>query len=168
MNRILSQIRLLLETRLSWLTALAEQKSQGRRFCCFCFELDVILFCFVFFIILSEMLSTVALSCRSASRGAIFNPSSPLIGPDGCKAALLPNMSRAGEEEVGVESGKRAMSKNIALHVLLFPHAVTSQSCRWNIKTGCQAATNGKSKSSLKCICLFLKAGVALGSGTCY
>lgn len=33
MNWILYQIRLLLETRLSWLTALAEQKSQGRRFC---------------------------------------------------------------------------------------------------------------------------------------
>lgn len=26
--------------------------------------------------------------------------------PDGCKAALLQNMSRAGEEEVGVEAGK--------------------------------------------------------------
>lgn len=52
---------------------------------------------------------------------------------------------------------KRATSKNIALHVLLFPHAVTSKSCCWNIKTGCQAATNKKGKSFLKCICLFLK-----------
>lgn len=64
---------------------------------------------------------------------------------------------------------KRATSKSIALHVLSFPHAVTPESCCWNIKTGCQAATNKKSKSSLKCICLFLKqeAGRAFGSGTC-
>ncbi len=63
---------------------------------------------------------------------------------------------------------KRATSKNIALHVLSFQRAVTSESRRWNIKTGCQAATNKKSKSSLKCICLFLKwEGVAFGSGTC-
>lgn len=53
---------------------------------------------------LSEMLFT--LCCHCGSHGAIFNPSSPVIGPDGCKAALLQNMSRAGEEEVGVESGK--------------------------------------------------------------
>lgn len=52
---------------------------------------------------------------------------------------------------------KRATSKNIALHVVLFPHAVTCESCCWNIKTGCQGATNKKSKSFLKCICLFLK-----------
>ncbi|KAK5862739.1 hypothetical protein PBY51_018107 [Eleginops maclovinus] len=76
------------------------------------------------------MLSTTAVGCRPGSGCAIFNPSSPLIRHDGCKAALLQNMSRAGEEEVGVESGKRATSKNIALHVLLFPHAVTSESLR--------------------------------------
>lgn len=44
MNWIFYKIHLLLHTRLSWATALAEQRSQGRRFCCFCFELDVILF----------------------------------------------------------------------------------------------------------------------------
>ncbi len=56
--------------------------------------------------VFSEMLLTVALGCRCGSGCAIFSPSSPVIGPDGCKAALLQNMSRAGEEEVGVESGK--------------------------------------------------------------
>lgn len=35
----------------------------------------------------------------------------------------------------------------------------------WNIKTGCQAATNEKSKS-LKCICLFLKWGSLFARGT--
>lgn len=35
----------------------------------------------------------------------------------------------------------------------------------WNIKTGCQAATNEKSKS-LKCICLFLKWGERFARGT--
>ncbi|KAI9520831.1 Ubiquitin carboxyl-terminal hydrolase 45 [Dissostichus eleginoides] len=80
---------------------------------------------------LLEMLSTTtAVGCRPGSSGAIFNPSSLVIGHDGCKAALLQNMSRAGEEEVGVESGKRATSKNIALHVLLLPHAVTSEALR--------------------------------------
>lgn len=141
------------------LAALGQQ--QERRFCCFCFwDSDVIPF-----FTPSETLSTIALGCRWGSRGAIFNPSSPVIGPDGCKAALLQNMSRAGEEEVGVDSGKRATSKNIALHVLLLPQAVTSQSCCWNVKTGCQAATNRKSKSSLKCICLFLKRGWLLARG---
>lgn len=48
----------------------------------------------------------LSVGCHHGSRGAIFNPSLPVIGPDGCKAALLQNMSRAGEEEVGVESGK--------------------------------------------------------------
>lgn len=110
---------------------------------------------------------TIALGCRCGSGGAIFSPSSPVISPDGCKAALLQNMSRAGEEEVGVDSGKRATSKNIAFHVAFLPHAVTSQSCCLNIKTGCHAATKRKTKSSLKYICLFLKRGLAFGLGTC-
>lgn len=110
---------------------------------------------------------TIALGCRCGSGGAIFSPSSPVISPDGCKAALLQNMSRAGEEEVGVDSGKRATSKNIAFHVAFLPHAVTSQSCCLNIKTGCHAATKRKTKSSLKYICLFLKRGLACGLGTC-
>lgn len=80
------------------------------------------------------MSSTIALCCHCVSHGAIFNPSLPVIGPDGCKAALLQNMSRAGEEEVGVESGKGQRPKN-ALHVLFSPHAVTSKSCCSNIKT---------------------------------
>lgn len=44
--------------------------------------------------------------CHCRSRGAIFGPSSPVIGHDGCKTVLLRNMSRAGEGEVGVESRK--------------------------------------------------------------
>lgn len=35
----------------------------------------------------------------------------PVIHPDRCKAALLGNMSRAGEEEVGVEAGKGQQPK---------------------------------------------------------
>lgn len=91
---------------------------------------------------LSEMLSSIALGCLSVSRGAIFSTSSPVIHPDGCKAALLQNMSRAGEEEVGVESGKGQRPKtsprsSFCSHMLWHP----SQAA-WNIKTGCQAATN--------------------------
>lgn len=44
--------------------------------------------------------------CHCASRRAASRPSWPVPGRDGCKAALLRNMSRAGEEEVGVESRK--------------------------------------------------------------
>lgn len=91
---------------------------------------------------LSEMLSSIALGCRCVSRGAIFSPSSPVIRPDGCKAALLQNMSRAGEEEVGVESGKGQRPKtsprfSSCSHMLWHPSGAV-----WNIKTGCQAATN--------------------------
>lgn len=80
-----------------------QQKRDHKRegFCCFCLGLNVIPF-----FTLSEMLSTIALGCRCGSSSATLSPSSPVIGPDGCKAALLQNMSRAGEEEVGVESGK--------------------------------------------------------------
>lgn len=47
-----------------------------------------------------------------------------MIGPDGCKAALLQNMSRAGEEEVGVETGKKG---NVQKHCL----------ARHLVSTGC-------------------------------
>lgn len=70
------------------------------------------------------MLSAVALGCLRSSLGVTLSPSSPVIDPDGCKAALLQNMSRAGEKEVGVDSGKRATSKNIAFHVLLQTHTL--------------------------------------------
>lgn len=152
MNWIFYKTHLLLHASLSWAAA------REKVLLFLLLDSDVIPF-----FTPSETLSTIALGCRWGSRGAIFNPSSTVIGPDVCKAALLQNMSRAGEEEVGVDSGKRATSKNIALHVLLLPHAVTSQSCCWNVKTGCQAATNRKSKSSLKCICLFLKRCFWLG-----
>lgn len=96
--------------------ALVDQKSKWVFFfflcgcaCVFpCFGTDVILF----LVCKSKMLSTIALSCHCRSQGAIFSPSCPVMSPDGCRAALLQNMSRAGEEEVGVESGKGQRPKS--------------------------------------------------------
>lgn len=107
----------------------------------------------------------VALGCRRGSGCAMFNQSSPVIGPDRCKAALLSEHVASWWRGGGCGIGrKRATSKNIALHVLSFPHAVTSRSCCWNVKTGCQAATNRKSKS-LKWVSLFLKRGWLFARG---
>ena len=125
----------------------------------FCFGVDVVLLFFT----QSETLSTVALGCHCRSQGAIFSPSRPVIGRDGCIAALLQNMSRAGEGEVGVESRKGQRPRpspymSSCSHTLWHPsHAAGA------LKQVVTTATNKEIKSFLKCICLFLKCG----SGVC-
>lgn len=81
------------------------------------------------------------LGCHCGSRGATFSQSSPVIGRDGCKAALLQNMSGAGEKEVGVESGKRATSKDIRPARSLTPTRSDIPAVRLEHRTCCQAAT---------------------------
>lgn len=96
MNRILFKTLLFPKVLADLPQKLKQKQEHKGRFCCFCSGLDVTMF-----------FQWDAVQHRSQlSHGAIFNPSSPVICPDGCKAALLQNMSRAGEEEVGVESGK--------------------------------------------------------------
>lgn len=114
---------------------------------------------------LSEMLCTIALCCcHCVSHGAIFSPSLPVIDPDGCKAALLLNMSRAGEEEVGVESGKGQRPKK-SPYTSSCPHMLWHSShAAWTLEQVVKPPPFKKSKSFLKCICLFLK----WGGGGCF
>lgn len=147
---------------LSCATALAEERSQARRFCCFCFGLDVTLF-LLWARRCPPLLSTVTVDPMVPYSTSLHRWSALTGAKQHCFRTCRELVKRRW-----VWNQEKAMSKNIALHVLSFPHAVTSESHWWNVKTGCHAATNKKSRSSLKCICLFLKReGVAFGSGTC-
>lgn len=118
--------------------------------------------CFLFFT-LSEMFSTISpglsLQISRCHIRPVFARYRPRRVQNSAASEHVASWWRGG----GCGIKKRATSKSITPRVLLFPHAVTSQSCSWNAKTGCQAATNGKSKFLLKWIYLFLTWGVEEG-----
>lgn len=77
----------------------------------------------------------------------------------GAKQRCFRTCRGAGEEEVGVEMGEKGQRPKTLSHTSSrFHRRWHPGHAAWNVKTGCQAATNEKSKS-LKCICLFLNRG---------
>lgn len=157
MNSVLFFLTFFSRASISLVTARVKLKW----FCCFCCGLSVILS-----LALSEALCGVALGCLSGSRGATLGPSSPVISPDGCKAALLQNMSRGWWRGGGCGNGGKGQRPKTLSHTSSRFHGLWHPAhAAWNIKTGCQAATNEKSKS-LKCIlCIFFKWGGVFSLG---
>lgn len=131
---ILQDSSLSLCFRPSCSTALAEERSQGKRFCC----LELMSSCFYSKWDVVEHRSRLSLCIPWCHIQPIFAGDPPWRVQSSTASEHVASWWRGG----GCGIRKRATSKNIALCVLLFPHAVTSESRCWNIKTGCQAATN--------------------------